>query len=58
MLADFDEHDERFMFAMLLATVSDDVRRRSTPGIAAELAAIAESGAIAPAPTFTRCTQA
>jgi hypothetical protein len=49
---DFDQHDERFMFAMLLATVSDHVVSID-PTAAIDLAAIAESGAIAPAPTFT-----
>ncbi|HLM19683.1 MAG TPA: hypothetical protein VK549_17805, partial [Acidimicrobiia bacterium] len=51
-IADFDEHDERFMLAMLLATVSDSLVAVDAR-IAIELAAIAESGAIAPAPTFT-----
>jgi predicted ATPase/class 3 adenylate cyclase len=47
----FDQRDERFMFAMLLATVSDQVVSIDVDA-AIELAAIAESGAIAPAPTF------
>ena len=49
---EFDQHDERFMFAMLLATVSDQVVSIDTAA-AIDLAAIAESGAIAPAPAFT-----
>jgi predicted ATPase/class 3 adenylate cyclase len=51
-VADYDEHNERFMLAMLLATVSDTLAAIDEQ-IAIELAAIAESGAIAPAPTFT-----
>jgi predicted ATPase/class 3 adenylate cyclase len=49
---EFDQRDERFMFAMLLATVSDQVVSIDVEA-AIELAAIAECGAIAPAPTFT-----
>ncbi len=48
---EFDQLDERFMFAMLLATVSDHVVSID-PTAAIELAAIAESGVIAPGPTF------
>jgi predicted ATPase/class 3 adenylate cyclase len=51
-IADFDERHERFMLAMLLANVSNELVAVD-PAIAIELAAIAESGAIAPAPTFT-----
>ena len=51
-LVDFDQRDERFMFAMFLATISDQVAAIDEEA-AIELGAIGESGAIGHlAPTF------
>ncbi len=52
ILRDHYEHDEPFMFVLLLASVSESLVEVEPP-LAVELAAIAESGVIAPSATFT-----
>jgi hypothetical protein len=50
-LADFDEHDERFMLTMFLSTMSAELVAVDAD-VAMELAAITESGVIAPFSSF------
>jgi hypothetical protein len=52
ILRNHHEHHEPFMFVLLLGNVSESLVDVE-PAIAVELAAIAESGAIAPTATFT-----
>jgi hypothetical protein len=52
ILRDHHEHEERFMFVILLASVSEALVD-TEPTLAVDLAAIAECGVIAPTATFT-----